>query len=131
MHEHFHAGHIESYNRAVETLCRDCGSRPPPDAEICPACGSARILRHKELHGLTLTHLDCDAFHATIEKRESGAGSSGSGGTTRRPRRRAERENPGRPCPRRGWRTPVRHGSGRRMGRFGGRVTESASITEA
>ena len=70
MHEHFHAGHIESYNRAVETLCRDCGYRPPPDAEICPACGSARILRHKELHGLTLAHLDCDAFYATIEKRD-------------------------------------------------------------
>ena len=70
MHGHFHAGHIESYNRAVETLCRDCGYRPPPDAEICPACGSARIVRHKELHGLTIAHLDCDAFYAAIEKRD-------------------------------------------------------------
>ena len=70
MHGHFHAGHIESYNRAVETLCRDCGYRPPPDAETYPACGSARIVRHKELHGLTLAHLDCDAFYSTIEKRD-------------------------------------------------------------
>ena len=63
------AGHMESYNRAVETLCRDCGSRPPPDVKTCPACGSPHIARHKELHGLTLAHLDCDAFYATIEKR--------------------------------------------------------------
>ena len=67
---HFCAGHIESYNRAVETLCRDCGSRPPPDVKTCPACGSVRIVRHKELHGLTLAHLDCDAFYAAIEKRD-------------------------------------------------------------
>ena len=54
----------------METLCRDCGYRPPPDAETCPSCGSARIVRHKELHSLTLAHLDCDAFYATIEKRD-------------------------------------------------------------
>ena len=70
MHGHFHARHIESYNCAVETLCRDCGDRPPSDAETCPACGSVRIVRHKELHGLTLAHLDCDAFYAAIEKRD-------------------------------------------------------------
>ena len=54
MHRHFHAEHIESYNRAVETLCRNCGYRPPADVEICPACESARILRHKELQRLLL-----------------------------------------------------------------------------
>ena len=54
----------------METLCRDCGYRPPPDAATCPACGSARIVQHKELHGLTIAHLDCDAFYATIEKRD-------------------------------------------------------------
>ena len=64
----FRAGHIESYNRAVETLCCDCDSRPPPDVKTCPTCGSPRIARHKELHGLTIAHLDCDAFYATIEK---------------------------------------------------------------
>ena len=66
----FRAGHIESYNRAVETLCCDCDSRPPPDVKTCPTCGSPRIARHKELHGLTIAHLDCDAFYATIEKRD-------------------------------------------------------------
>ena len=54
----------------MDTLCRDCGRRPPPDAEACPSCGSARIARHEELHGLTIAHLDCDAFYAAIEKRD-------------------------------------------------------------
>ena len=70
MNGHLRVAHIESYNHAVETLCRDCGDQPSPKAETCPACGSARIVRHKELHDLTIAHLDCDAFYATIEKRD-------------------------------------------------------------
>ena len=54
----------------VETLCRDCGHRPPTGVEACPACGSTRVFRHKELHELAIAHLDCDAFYATIEKRD-------------------------------------------------------------
>jgi len=54
----------------VQPLCRDCGRRPPPDAGTCPACGSARVLRHAELHDLAIAHLDCDAFYAAIEKRD-------------------------------------------------------------
>ena len=61
---------LSAYNRAVETLCRDCDSRPPADVKTCPACGSPHIAQHKELHGLTIAHLDCDAFYATIEKRD-------------------------------------------------------------
>ena len=53
----------------MQTLCRDCGRRPPPDAGTCPACGSARVLCHGELHDLAIAHLDCDAFYAAIEKR--------------------------------------------------------------
>ena len=41
-----------------------------PTAGTCPACGSARLLRHGELHDLTIAHLDCDAFYAAIEKRD-------------------------------------------------------------
>ena len=58
------------YDPVVHTLCRDCGHRPPPDAGACPACGSVRSLRHAELHDLAIAHLDCDAFYATIEKRD-------------------------------------------------------------
>ena len=54
----------------VDTLCRDCGHRPPPDAGTCPACNSSRILRHGELHDLAIAHVDCDAFYAAIEKRD-------------------------------------------------------------
>ena len=36
----------------------------------CLACGSPRILRHAELYDLTLAHIDCDAFYASIEKRD-------------------------------------------------------------
>lgn len=51
-------------------LCRDCGFLPPPGAGDCPACGSARVVRHRELHALAIAHVDCDAFYATIEKRD-------------------------------------------------------------
>ena len=58
----------------METLCRDCGARPParPPAATgtCPDCGSGRVVRHDELHDLTIAHLDCDAFYAAIEKRD-------------------------------------------------------------
>ena len=61
---------IEFYDRPVQTLCRACGRRPPPDAGACPACGSPRVLRHGELHDLSIAHVDCDAFYAAIEKRD-------------------------------------------------------------
>ena len=54
----------------MKTLCRDCGREPPRDAEACPACGSVRVVRHRELHDLAIAHLDCDAFYAAIEKRD-------------------------------------------------------------
>ena len=54
----------------MKTQCRDCGRQPPRDAEACPACGSARVVRHQELHDLAIAHLDCDAFYAAIEKRD-------------------------------------------------------------
>ena len=61
---------VQSYDRPVQTLCRDCGHRPLGPAGSCPACGSARVLGHAELHDLAIAHLDCDAFYAAIEKRD-------------------------------------------------------------
>ena len=61
---------VRSYDGPVQSLCRDCGDQPPPDAEVCPACASARVMRHPELHELAIAHLDCDAFYASIEKRD-------------------------------------------------------------
>lgn len=51
-------------------LCRDCGAIDPPGAS-CHACGGRRILRHQELFGLSIAHVDCDAFYASVEKRDA------------------------------------------------------------
>lgn len=50
-------------------FCRDCLADVAPAAR-CPACHSPRVLRHPELETLTIAHVDCDAFYATIEKRD-------------------------------------------------------------
>jgi DNA polymerase-4 len=53
-------------------LCRDCFVTGPvamPPAR-CPACGSPRLLGHAELFSLSIAHVDCDAFYASVEKRD-------------------------------------------------------------
>ena len=52
----------------MASLCRDCGASPSGDA--CPACGSRRVVRHAELFALGIGHIDCDAFYASVEKRD-------------------------------------------------------------
>ena len=52
------------------SFCRDCLADAPDSTKRCPACGSPRLARHKELNSLTIAHVDCDAFYATIEKRD-------------------------------------------------------------
>ncbi len=54
-------------------LCRNCGcaERAPNRPARCPACGSPRLVGHDELFGLTIAHIDCDAFYASIEKRDN------------------------------------------------------------
>jgi DNA polymerase-4 len=51
-------------------FCRDCLTDVPGRARTCPACHSPRIVRHVELHQLSIAHIDCDAFYAAIEKRD-------------------------------------------------------------
>jgi DNA polymerase-4 len=52
-------------------LCRDCFARiDDAEAGQCPSCRSTRIVRHPELDRLTLAHIDCDAFYASVEKRD-------------------------------------------------------------
>ena len=52
------------------SFCRDCLADTPATAARCPGCGSPRQARHAELDRLTIAHVDCDAFYATIEKRD-------------------------------------------------------------
>ncbi len=56
---------------AAPGFCRDCFRRIDDDAPVrCPSCLSGRLLRHPELFALTLAHIDCDAFYASVEKRD-------------------------------------------------------------
>ena len=54
------------------SLCRDCSATAngPLRPERCTVCGSPRIVAHEELGALAIAHVDCDAFYASIEKRD-------------------------------------------------------------
>jgi DNA polymerase-4 len=52
------------------SFCRDCLTDASGNAKRCAACGSPRLACHPELDTLTIAHIDCDAFYATIEKRD-------------------------------------------------------------
>jgi DNA polymerase-4 len=55
----------------VSALCRDCFALSAAEARRCPACGSPRRIAHPELVELGIAHIDCDAFYATVEKRDA------------------------------------------------------------
>ena len=52
-------------------FCRDCLIDLAFTAKRCGECGSPRLVRHHRLASLTLAHIDCDAFYATVEKRDN------------------------------------------------------------
>ncbi len=52
-------------------FCRDCLADLDVAARRCGACGSPRLVRHRALPSLHLAHIDCDAFYATVEKRDN------------------------------------------------------------
>src|SRR5438270_8838126 len=54
----------------MPVCCRDCLADAAEAARRCVACGSPRVLRHAQLNGLSIAHVDCDAFYAAIEKRD-------------------------------------------------------------
>jgi DNA polymerase-4 len=58
----------------VNGLCRDCATPETGDGDAalgrCRNCGSTRMVRHRELGALAIAHLDCDAFYASVEKRD-------------------------------------------------------------
>ena len=53
----------------MNAICRDCFRRGAFERR-CPACGSPRIVAHAELESLAIAHMDCDAFYASVEKRD-------------------------------------------------------------
>ncbi len=51
-------------------FCRDCFASAAQGARRCRQCGSPRLLDHPESPILSIAHIDCDAFYASIEKRD-------------------------------------------------------------
>jgi DNA polymerase-4 len=54
----------------VKAFCRDCFWQGEDAVRRCPACASPRIVAHAELGRLAIAHMDCDAFYASVEKRD-------------------------------------------------------------
>jgi DNA polymerase-4 len=54
----------------MPALCRDCLTQLDNEPR-CPACGSPRVTAHPELFELSIAHIDCDAFYASVEKRDN------------------------------------------------------------
>lgn len=54
----------------MPALCRDCLTSFDA-ASRCPACRSPRVVAHGELNALSIAHMDCDAFYASVEKRDN------------------------------------------------------------
>ena len=54
----------------MTALCRDCFAVFETPPSRCLKCASARLVSHPELELLTIAHLDCDAFYASVEKRD-------------------------------------------------------------
>ncbi|MFN5616690.1 MAG: DNA polymerase IV [Brevundimonas sp.] len=56
----------------MKALCREClwQAARPPEPRRCRGCGSPRLLVHEELDTLGIAHMDCDAFYASVEKRD-------------------------------------------------------------
>ncbi|MFV2034984.1 MAG: DNA polymerase IV [Halocynthiibacter sp.] len=54
----------------MPAFCRDC-LNIFETAPRCPVCVSPRIRAHDELFSLKIAHMDCDAFFASVEKRDN------------------------------------------------------------
>lgn len=54
----------------MPALCRDCCAVVADGAAICLHCRPGRVVSHPELFRLSIAHVDCDAFYASVEKRD-------------------------------------------------------------
>lgn len=57
-------------DRNTQSFCRDCLTAFE-GKKRCPLCHSPRVLSHPELFDLSIAHMDCDAFFASVEKRDN------------------------------------------------------------
>jgi DNA polymerase-4 len=68
----------ETFSERLPTLCRACLETWPrglvrsgTSRDPCPACGLPTLRSHAELFDLAVAHIDCDAFYASVEKRDN------------------------------------------------------------
>ncbi|MCG7494843.1 DNA polymerase IV [Thalassobius sp. Cn5-15] len=54
----------------MPSLCKSCLTTFD-HAPRCPTCRSPRVVTHDELFDLSIAHMDCDAFYASVEKRDN------------------------------------------------------------
>ncbi|MDZ4372710.1 MAG: DNA polymerase IV [Phenylobacterium sp.] len=54
----------------MKIFCRDCFWTGDAATSRCPQCASPRVVAHPELDRLAIAHMDCDAFYASVEKRD-------------------------------------------------------------
>ena len=66
---------MSSPRDAPRALCRDClaSFAQTSGTRRCPDCGSPRVLSGVDSSDLNLAHVDCDAFYASVEKRDNSA----------------------------------------------------------
>ena len=56
----------------MSARCRGCGApASPAPGWRCAHCGERRSIHHPDLEELSISHIDCDAFYATVEKRDN------------------------------------------------------------
>ena len=54
----------------MPSLCRKCFNTFNEEGR-CPRCSSPLVVSHTELFDLNIAHMDCDAFYASVEKRNN------------------------------------------------------------
>ena len=55
----------------MPSLCRDCLTLFDASPQRCATCRGPRLISHAELTQLSIAHMDCDAFYASVEKRDN------------------------------------------------------------
>ena len=58
-------------NKRITSICRECLSTFDSKVLYCANCESLNLISHKEIEKLDIAHVDCDAFYASIEKRDN------------------------------------------------------------
>ena len=62
---------IKNKDLKIVSVCRECFKTFNIKKEFCDKCYSVNIISNDEIEDLNIAHVDCDAFYASIEKRDN------------------------------------------------------------